>query len=254
MSAPDLKTITERMESDVNHYIPGAELRPRFSVLGVLNKVYSAAIYALYQFAENLIKNVLPATCTDDWLTAWGYVLRTPRKEGESLADWRNRLIIAFANRAKIGDADDYREWVIASHPEIKNAWVYGNTPELGDITIVVLTGADNPIPTAAILAEAQLKLDRLRNVAGYVNLIAPQVTAVDVRLANIPSDQRAAVEAVLKAHIDSLQSGQHTLYIADLHEAIRTIYRGNYSLLAPLSDITVGELVLIRLGSLAWA
>ena len=101
-AAPDLQTITSRMESDVNHYIPGAELRPKLSVLGILTKVFAAAIHALYQFAQNLLRNILPSTCHEDWLTAWAYVLRTPRKTDESLEDWRARLVLAFANRAKI--------------------------------------------------------------------------------------------------------------------------------------------------------
>lgn len=78
---PSLKTITDRMNADANHYMPSAGLRLRFSVLGVLIKVYAAANHALYQYAWNLLRNILPSTCHDEWLPAWGYVLRVPRIE-----------------------------------------------------------------------------------------------------------------------------------------------------------------------------
>jgi uncharacterized phage protein gp47/JayE len=336
MSAPDLKTIQTRMESDVNHYIPGAELRPRFSVLGVLTKVFAAAIHALYQFAENLLRNILPSTCHDDWLPAWAYVLKKPRKtataasgtvtftnpnatpipagtllqspsglryatisEGtitvtvtalepgytsnttepltlstpisgvasavttsgisggadlESLADWRTRLVEAFANRAKIGDADDYAEWAIDSHPAIKYAWVYGNTPSLGDITIIVATGDADPVPDTQTLAAVRTALDRKRNVGCTIHLLAPEALPVAVTIAHVPSDSREAVLQALISHISSLRGRAETLYVADIHAAIRTVYAGIYSLTAPTADATAGNTQLIILGGVTWA
>lgn len=333
MSAPDLKTITERMESDVNHYIPGAELRPRFSVLRILTKVFAAAVHALYQFSQNLLRNILPSTCHDDWLPAWAYVLKKPRKaatyaagtvtfsgtgtipagtilqssdglryitdtetttstrvtalaagyasntnaaltlatpisgiasnvnnggisggaDQESLADWRSRLVEAFANRAKIGDADDYAEWAIDSHPAIKYAWVYGNTPALGDITIIVATGETDPVPDPETLAALRANLDRKRNVGCTIHLLAPEVLPVPVSISHIPEVSRDAVLQALIAHINSLRDTAATLYVADLHAAIRTVYSGIYSLTAPATDTVAGNRQLLTLGGVAW-
>lgn len=334
-AAPDLKTVTTRMESDVNHYIPGAELRPRFSVISVLVKVIGAAIHSLYQYAQNLLRNILPSTCHDDWLPAWAYVLRKPRKaataaagnvtfinEGsilipagtilqspdglryltgadatttapvtalepgyasnapselklatpisgvssnvtpgditggadeESLADWRARLVDAFANRAKIGDADDYAEWAIDAHPAIKYAWVYGNTPQLGDITIIVATGNENPVPDAATLAAANASLNRLRNVGCSIHLLAPAALPVLMALKHIPESEQPVVLKALLAHIASLRAQGATLYVSDLHAAIRSVYSGVYSLIEPSSDVTAAERELITLGSVTW-
>lgn len=334
-AAPDLKTITTRMESDVNHYIPGAELRPRFSVIGVLVKVVGAAIHSLYQYAQNLLRNILPSTCHDDWLPAWAYVLRKPRKaataaagnvtfinegnilipsgtilqssEGvryltnadatttatitalepgyasnapqelklatpisgvasnvtpgeisggadeESLNDWRTRLITAFANRAKIGDADDYAEWAIDAHPAIKYAWVYGNTPQLGDITIIVATGNTDPVPDAATLAAVQTNLDRLRNVGCAIYLLAPTALPIPVTVQHIPAEYREVVLQALLAHIASLRDQGAVLYVADLHAAIRSVYSGIYSLSAPTQDVTAAQHELIILGAVTW-
>ena len=250
---PDLQTITSRMESDVNHYIPGAELRPKLSVLGILTKVFAAAIHALYQFAQHLLRNTLPSLCHDDWLPAWAYVLRTPRKDGESLEDWRARLVLAFANRAKIGDADDYVEWALAAHPAIKYAWVYGNTPNLGDITILVATDDENPIPSAEILVNANDALNRLRNVGCHIMLLSTAALSIPVIVARIPVSERGAVQAALVAHFRTLRNGGQTLYVADLHAAIRSVYSGIYSLSAPTVDITAGERELLMLGTLTW-
>lgn len=338
MAIPDLKTIIARMTSDVNHYIPGAELRPRFSVLGVLVQVYAAAVHALYQFAQNLLRNILPSTCHDDWLPAWAYVLKKPRKvataatgqirfvgesstdipagtllqapagiryqtlttalpgetvevvaittgyagntqetltlttpisgiestiilvtplqggaDQETLTAWRTRLVNAFANRAQIGDADDYAEWAIDSHPAIQYAWVYGNTPQQGDITVVVATGNTDPIPDVATLVAANEVLDRLRNVGCHVLLLAPNAVPVVMRILHVPEDQQATVQQALLTHISSLRNSGETLYVADLHAAIRTVYSGVYSLLEPMADITAGERELITLGGVAW-
>lgn len=252
-TSPDLKTINARMESDMNHFIPGAELRPRFSVLGVLNKVYAAAVHALYQFAENLLRNILPSTCHDDWLSAWAYVLRTPRKDDESLGDWRNRIVIAFANRAKIGDDDDYTEWAIAAHADIKQAWVYGNTPALGDITIILLTDGTDPRPTQSVIDEARQTLDRLCNVGCRLVLFAPVLVPTTIMLARVAESARESIIAALQSHINTLRAGENTLYVADLHEAIRTVHRDAYTLVSPVEDITVTDLQLITLGDVLW-
>ena len=252
-SIPDITTITNRMTSDVNHYIPGAELRPRFSVLGILVKVFGAAIHALYQFSQNLMANNLPSTCSTEWLPAWAYVLRTPQKTDESLDDWRLRLVAAFANRAKVGDADDYTEWAIAAHVAIKYAWVYANTPALGDITIVVATGDDDPIPSSEVMTAALEKLNTLRNVGCRVLLMPPEALPVAVTLAHVPMDMQASVEYALLNHIKTLRRGGQTLYVADLHAAIRTVYSGIYSLTSPVTDVAAGEYQLITLGKVTW-
>jgi uncharacterized phage protein gp47/JayE len=252
-SIPDLPTITARMESDVNHYLSGAELRPRFSVMGVLIKVYGAAVHALYLFAQNLLRNILPSTCHDEWLAAWGYVLRTPRKDGESLENWRLRLVAAFANRAKIGDADDYTEWALASHPRIQYAWVYGNTPALGDISIYVASADSDPLLTPDELAVAQSNLDRLRNMGCHVRLLSPSLKLISVTLRNVPESAHSTITNALTAHISTLRSSGQTLYVSDLHAAIRTVYDGIYNLAYPIDDVTADEFELIALGAIVW-
>lgn len=334
---PDLNTIQQRMESDINHYIPGAELRPRFSVLTVVTKAYAAAVHSLYQYTWGLLRNILPSTCDDDWLPAWAYVLNVTRRQAiaatgvgvfsgtgtipagtelqdtegrlfttsaavasgeivsitaaeagiagnistttltlkhpisgisndfsvssalaggydiESLAEWRERIVEKFSTRQKIGDADDHITLVKDIDPTIKYVWVYGNTPALGQITIVCALAGANPAPSASQLASLKAELERKRNVGAELILSAPSFIAVPFELANVEISAQADITAAIVELFNSLRNEGATLYISDIHATIRQVYGGIYSLKTPTSDITAPAQTLLTMGATSW-
>lgn len=326
------------METDVNHYIPGAELRPRFSVLTVLTKVYAAANHSLYQYAWGLLRNILPSTCNEDWLPVWAKILNVTRKEAtaatgqvtfsgtgtipagtelqstegysyttqdtnevdqvinvsaaetgaiqntntttltikhpisgidntvtvtteiaggsdiETIASWRTRISEKFADRQKIGDSDDYTALVKEIDSTIRYVWIYENTPDLGQITIVCALPGTNPVPTASQLVELKTQLDRKRNVSAEVILSAPQFSVVPFEISRVPVESQSTITEALIELFNSLRDQDETLYISDIHATIRQVYGGTYSLLAPTADIAAAPQTLLTMSDISWA
>ena len=334
---PDLDTIQKRMESDINHYIPGAELRPKFSVLTVIIKVYAAAIHSLYQYSWGLLRNILPSTCQESWLSAWAHVLNVPRIEatqaqgmgefygtgdipaGTELQDpqgnlfktiaatgtgeavqfiastagtssnsnastlalkhpisgvdnnfvitsppangteqepaeqWRERLVEKFADRQKIGDADDYTELVKSIDSSIRYVWIYGNTPGLGQITIICALAGSNPIPSNEKLSNIKEKLSISKNVGAEIIIEAPSATQVPVAISGVNEASKIAINDSLIALFNSQRKQGATLYVADIHAAIRQVYGGIYRLNQPASDITADAKTLLTMNEISW-
>ncbi len=126
--------------------------------------------------------------------------------DAETLTLWAQRIAERLQQMQKIGDADDYSIWAKQSHTAIIDAWVYGNTPLLGDITIYCLLTADTD--AAAVLPEANTALARIRNVVGNIILRTPDTLPVTIRIAGVPD---AVEQAVITADIRALVIGKRT-------------------------------------------
>lgn len=147
----------------------------------------------------------------------------------ESLPAWALRVTDRIQQMQQIGDADDYAIWAKQSHTAITDAWVEGNTPHLGDITIFCLLAA-GALPEA-VLPEAQAALDRIRNVGCRVVLRTPDTLAVTVRIAGIPSDGDAVRDLIttdIAALIASKRARNQYLYPEELDRIIAR-HAGDY-------------------------
>lgn len=73
---PDLPTLIERAEADIETRLPGADARLRRSNLNVLARVHSGAIHGLYGYLEWMARQVIPDTAEGAILerhaTIWG--------------------------------------------------------------------------------------------------------------------------------------------------------------------------------------
>lgn len=126
----------------------------------------------------------------------------------ESLASWALRIADRIKKMQQIGDADDYAIWAKQSHPAITDAWVEGNTPNLGDITIYCLL-ASGALPES-VLPAATTSLDRIRNVGCRLILRTPETLPVNVRIADVPSiGYGIAVREQITADITNLIAGK---------------------------------------------
>ena len=126
----------------------------------------------------------------------------------ESLPAWALRIADRIKQMQQIGDADDYAIWAKQSHPAITDAWVEGNTPHLGDITIYCLLAA-GAVPEN-VLPAANTALDRIRNVGCRLLLRTPETLPVTVRIADVPSAGAGlAVREQITADISSLIAGK---------------------------------------------
>jgi uncharacterized phage protein gp47/JayE len=67
-ATPTLKELRDRIASDIETRVPGADARTRRSILGVLSFVLAAGFYALYGFLSWIARQVLVDTAEDELL------------------------------------------------------------------------------------------------------------------------------------------------------------------------------------------
>lgn len=249
---PSLADIYQRICTDIELYLPGAAARAPESLLSTLASAEAGVAHELYGFLEWIALQILPDTADEDTLVRWSALLAVPRLNDEPLKVWRSRIVKALQERSKIGDADDYVRWAIASHVAITHAWVETDAP-LGDVPIVVMTGlAASVIPDAAILAEAQTALARLRNVGCRVYVRAPVERVVPIIISGVPEALRTAItEAIRVVFLRKLVSGARLLE-AEIDAAIQN-YTLNYTLVSPTTDFQAAAGELLTFGGVEW-
>lgn len=76
---PDLRTLIERAQADFNARLPGADARLPVSNLNVMSMVHSAGVFGLYGFLQWIAKQILVATCDDEYLDWHGSEINFPR-------------------------------------------------------------------------------------------------------------------------------------------------------------------------------
>jgi uncharacterized phage protein gp47/JayE len=77
---PSLQTIYDRIKADIEARVTNNVKIPRVSLLGILAAVFAGAIFLVYGFIENVIKQMF-LTDAEEWgLKRWGIILNMPRK------------------------------------------------------------------------------------------------------------------------------------------------------------------------------
>lgn len=169
----------------------------------------------------------------------------------ESLAAWANRIDEQIQQKQQIGDADDYARWAKQSHAAIEEAWAYGNTPHLGDITIycLIAVGAD-PL---TVLREADATLARTANVCGNRILRTPETLPIPVRIAGVSA---ATVRAAITTDITALFAEKRTrgavLYPEEIERIIAN-HTNDFVLLAPTRRTAAAATEILQLAGVTY-
>lgn len=77
---PTLTTIDDRIKSDINARLPGADARLRRSFLGVLARVQAGVAHGLYGYQAYIARQAIVDTADTDGIEAWGRVWGILRK------------------------------------------------------------------------------------------------------------------------------------------------------------------------------
>lgn len=164
----------------------------------------------------------------------------------EALQAWSQRINEHLKKRQQIGDADDYAGWAREAHTAIRDAWVIGNTPSLGDICIYCLL--DPQVDSETVLAEAKTRLDRIRNVGGAVHLRVPASVPITVRFGGIEQvDTQTKITTAVAELITSKRLRSAYLYPEEI-ERIAANYSSEYVLLAPVAKIQASDTQVLNL------
>ncbi len=75
LSRPSLTQLIERIATDIETKLPGADARLRRSNLTVIGAVEAAVVHSLYGYLQEIAKEAIPDTASDwleRWATVWG--------------------------------------------------------------------------------------------------------------------------------------------------------------------------------------
>ena len=170
----------------------------------------------------------------------------------ESLTAWAARIDEQLKERQKIGDADDYKRWAKASHPDIEDAVVHENTPHLGFILIRVLGSAEDPVLSDEVIAEATTELNRLRNMAGVVQMFPVQEKTVDIEVADVAEAYRSAIIEAIAELMKTRATFGARLWPAEIERVIAE-HTETYTLLYPVTVTAAAEDEILSLGEITW-
>ena len=169
----------------------------------------------------------------------------------ETLASWAQRISDRLRDLQKIGDADDYARWAKQAHTAILDAWVYGNTPLLGDITIYCLL---DPVADAAnVLPQAQLALDRIANVGCRRILRVPDTLPISIRIADIAPTLQAAISDDIAQLILSKRTRKAFLYPEEIERLVANHTDADFTLLAPTRKLSATDTQIMSLAKVVY-
>lgn len=177
----------------------------------------------------------------------------------ESIAGVRKRLLDRLRTPPRGGTVADYVLWARSGHQDVTRAWARANTPEIGQVTVYIMTddATDNGIPVADTVAAVQAYIDARRPVTAAVTVAAPAPVALDVTINNVMPDTtsvRAAIEAEIADLIirDSEPGG--TILLSHLREAVSTAAgEFDHQITAPPANIAHLANQIAVLGDITW-
>lgn len=112
-SRPTLSAIIDRMQSDINAALPGADSRVRRSVLSVLSRTLAGAVHGLYGYLSFISRQILPDTAEAEYLARqaaiWG-ITRKPATQatGTATLTGNNGATLAAGSVLQRADGAEY--------------------------------------------------------------------------------------------------------------------------------------------------
>ncbi|MEQ8585164.1 MAG: baseplate J/gp47 family protein [Thalassobaculaceae bacterium] len=110
---PDLKTINDRIGTDIAARMPGVDASLRRSVAGVLARSEAGAVHSLYGHQIYIADQVMPDTAETEylerWSRIWGVARKAPqRARGTAIATGTDAAVIVAGTVVQRGDGARY--------------------------------------------------------------------------------------------------------------------------------------------------
>lgn len=169
----------------------------------------------------------------------------------------RQRVLESFCRLPNGANAAFYEERTKANS-DVCGVQVLPRVRGTGTVDVVI--AASGGTPSEELLAAVQEDLEQVREISVDVQVLAPELAAVDVAVTVWPDDAVTGEEAVqaVKAAIEGFFTGAllgKPVYLAQLGSLIYATGKvKNYVLTAPLADLAAADGVLPVLGSLSVA
>lgn len=201
------------------------------------------------------LSNPITGVASDATVGVDGLVGGTDQEDDASL---RARLRARIQQPPHGGADYDYVNWALEV-PGVTRAWVYPNELGLGTVTLRFVRDDDTPsiIPDAGEVETVQDYIDALRPVTALLTVVAPTPVSLNFTIAITPNTEtvKAAVEAELIDLLRREAEPNGTILISRIREAI-SIAAGeeNYSMTAPVADVTHDVNEIAVMGTITWS
>lgn len=170
----------------------------------------------------------------------------------------RQALLNRIQKPPQGGAANDYVVWA-KQVAGVTRAWCVPTGGGSPDVTVYFMMDNtyDDGIPLSGDVTTVQNYMNPLIPVTAILTVTAPTATAIDMTIHLIQNDTsgiRAAVEANLKAMIESNSSPGGTIYLSNIIETVN-LTQGVFAcnVTVPSGDVTIASDHIATMGTITW-
>lgn len=259
---PTRTELRDRAVADLSSALGEQRAFVRRSVERALAVVVSGLADGLWDRLAWLHTQLLPDRCGEEFLSRWAAIYQVPRKESESLTDWRGRVLKRIGNPTRGGASGDWAFWALEV-PGVSKAWEKPRQLGAGSVGVLFAALADDGTydlsATSAARAKVQAVLDAHKPLGGCRPVaIVPGAKAIRVEVGlptAIASDiaLREAIRTALAQHFAQSAPGESVL-LSQLRRVVGSVQGvTDHRVLAPTTDIPLSDCSLPVLGELTF-
>lgn len=199
---------------------------------------------------------LLPDTCGEEFLGRWAAIYRVPRKDAETLADWRGRVLHRIGHPPRGGAQGDYAAWALEVSG-VSRAWELPLLLGPGSVGVLFAAAASDggydAEATSGLRAQVQAALDAHKPLGGIRPVaVAPAPRALDLHLKLTPHTEavQTAVATAVRQHLASLAPGTTVLWSQLRGVVSAAAGVTDHRLRSPTTDVPVSRCSLPVLGT----
>lgn len=202
--------------------------------------------------AAHIADQIFPSTASEIFLARHAADRGVVRKEGESLEDWRQRVVAAWATPEAGGTEADIVAWALAV-PGVGRVWLMPAWGGLGTYGVAIANaGAEyDRSATLALAAEVQAALEARPPAGVTKHVVVPDERRIRLRTRIQPYTQALAdaVQDAIHAHLATCEPGGRILW-SQLRRVIASVDGiVDHRLVDPYTDVQLPRGALPVLG-----
>ena len=180
----------------------------------------------------------------------------------EDIEHWRQRILIAFNQRALVGRRNDYEAWALSAHSDVDFAWALDNTPELGMIQVFIGARDNNPTLSQGVIDTVQAYIESVRLAGCHPIVSLPTQKPVNIEIQNVQDTQTqasivVALETLFKSKMGKRDESVNPPIPASISPteivlAISSV-TSNYLVRQPIEEQFITNSEVHTLGEITW-
>lgn len=259
---PTRTELRDRAVADLSSALGEQRAFVRRSVERALAVVVAGLADGLWDRLAWLHTQLLPDRCGEEFLSRWAAIYQVPRKESESLADWRGRVLKRIGSPPRGGASGDWAFWAL-SVPGVSKAWEKPRQLGAGSVGVLFAVLADDGTydltATNTARAQVQAALDAKKPLGGCRPVaIVPGAKNIRIQVGlptAIASDTalREAIRQALAQHFAQATPGAAVL-LSQLRRVVGSVPGvTDHRVYVPTTDIPLSDCQLPVLGELTF-